>query len=83
MELTANHMGYFEFRLCPQNRPGMPAAAACLARHLLQQSDGSGPRYRPGPGTRVFTLYLQLPRNLTCQQCVFQWRYVAANNWGQ
>lgn len=25
----------------------------------------------------------QLPKDLTCRQCVFQWRYVAGNNWGK
>ena len=25
----------------------------------------------------------QLPKDLTCAQCVFQWRYIAANNWGE
>ena len=25
----------------------------------------------------------QLPNDLTCVQCVFQWRYIAANNWGE
>ena len=24
----------------------------------------------------------RLPTDMTCEQCVFQWRYVAGNNWG-
>ena len=27
-------------------------------------------------------MHYQLPKDLTCRQCVFQWRYVAGNNWG-
>ena len=114
IELTANHMGHFEFRLCPNNNPAKPATQACLDRfstmfwhqsqqllfrYLLEQSNGVGPNYFPGPGNRVFeTQYqvvnifiyfqttiscFQLPKDLTCAQCVFQWRYIAANNWGE
>lgn len=25
----------------------------------------------------------KLPENVTCSQCVLQWRYIAANNWGR
>ena len=32
IELTANHMGHFEFRLCPNNNPAKPATQACLDR---------------------------------------------------
>jgi len=82
IELTANHMGHFEFRLCPNNNPAKPATQACLDRYLLEQSSGVGPSYFPGPGNRVFETQYQLPNDLTCVQCVFQWRYIAANNWG-
>ena len=40
-------------------------------------------RYFPGPGSKVFEMHYQLPKDLTCKQCVFQWRYVAGNNWGK
>ena len=75
-------MGYFEFRLCPQNNPLVPASQACLDRYLLEQTNGQGARYYPGGGNQVFEVYLRLPHNLTCVQCVLQWRYFAANNWG-
>ena len=32
---------------------------------------------------QVFEVKLELPPGLTCVQCVLQWRYVAANNWGE
>ena len=83
IELTANHMGHFEFRLCPQNNPLVPASQTCLDRYLLEQSNGEGSEFYPGPGNRVFQVWLQLPANLTCTQCVLQWRYFAANNWGE
>ena len=83
IELTANHMGYFEFRVCPNNAPKKPASQMCLDKNILQQSNSGGPRYYPGPGSKVFEMHYQLPKDLTCQQCVFQWRYVAGNNWGK
>ena len=82
IELTANHMGHFEFRLCPQNNPLVPVTQACLDRYLLEQTNGAGSRYYPGAGNSVFSVELSLPPGVTCQQCVLQWRYVAANNWG-
>lgn len=40
-------------------------------------------RYYPGAGSNViFRSVYQLPDDLTCTQCVLQWRYVAGNNWG-
>lgn len=84
VELTANHMGYFEFRICPNNNPRKPASQMCLDKHILQKTNGDGGlRYYPGPGNKVFEMHYQLPKDLTCRQCVFQWRYIAGNNWGR
>lgn len=82
VELTANHMGYFEFRVCPNNNPKKTASQKCLDQHVLRSATDGDPRYYPGPGTKVFEMHYQLPKDLTCRQCVFQWRYVAGNNWG-
>ncbi|XP_064087986.1 uncharacterized protein LOC135202496 [Macrobrachium nipponense] len=82
VELTANHRGFFEFRLCPHNQPRVPVTNECLDQNVLKQADGSGERYFPGPGAKKFYAKYRLPRGLTCKQCVLQWRYVAGNNWG-
>jgi len=82
VELTANHMGYFEFRICPNNNPAQVASQRCLDQNLLKKTSGGGPRYMVGPGNKIFEMHYQLPSDLTCQQCVFQWRYIAGNNWG-
>lgn len=44
IELTANHMGFFEFRLCPNNAVAKPASQMCLDMNLLKQTNGVGPR---------------------------------------
>jgi len=82
IELTANHMGHFEFRICPNNAKKRVATQACLDKHLISMRR-DGPNYYPGPGNKVFEMIYQLPKGLTCTQCVFQWRYFAANNWGE
>ena len=83
VELTANHMGFFEFRLCPNNNPRKPATQKCLDQNVLVNAKSGGHRFYPGPGSKVFEMHYQLPKGLTCRQCVFQWRYVAGNNWGK
>ncbi|CAG0907088.1 unnamed protein product [Darwinula stevensoni] len=75
-------MGFFEFRLCPNNNPKRDPSQKCLDKYVLQQADGSGERYYPGPGNGVFTVRYLLPKDVLCSQCVLQWRYVAGNNWG-
>lgn len=83
VELTAYHAGYFEFRLCPLNTEARPVPQACLDRWLLSSEEGQ--RYRPAPppaGQGVYRVPVQLPPGLTCQLCVLQWRYTAANSWG-
>ncbi|XP_011166939.1 uncharacterized protein LOC105200861 [Solenopsis invicta] len=81
VELTANHHGYFEFRTCAMTYHDREVTQECLDQHLLRAENGST-RYYPGPGNRVFEGYYKLPEGLTCAQCVFQWRYIAGNNWG-
>ncbi|KAG8227863.1 hypothetical protein J437_LFUL008656 [Ladona fulva] len=87
VELTANHKGYFEFRLCPQNNHRKEATQACLDRYLLERGDSVGgrrvfPGIEGGGGNRIFEARYRLPDGLTCSQCVLQWRYVAGNSWG-
>lgn len=38
--LTANHGGYFEFKLCPIYDPASPASEDCLNRHPLHIVNG-------------------------------------------
>ncbi|KAH8379369.1 hypothetical protein KR009_004444, partial [Drosophila setifemur] len=86
VELTASHMGYFEFRLCPKPN----AKQACLDQNLLRILGGSpsqpsptdlDTRFYPRNGSRIYEIKTQLPE-FTCDQCVLQWKYVAGNNWG-
>lgn len=83
IELTANHQGYFEFRLCPNDNVKHTGTQECLDRYLLHQSKSSEARFYPGGGgNRVFEMRYKLPEGLSCTQCILQWRYIAGNNWG-
>src|SRR6185369_12561089 len=82
VELTANHRGYFEFRLCPQNNVSLPVEQSCLDENLLlvvHESGGSARKYYVTPDN-WFHLKVQLPKGLVCEQCVLQWQYVAGTS---
>ncbi|KAJ8312041.1 hypothetical protein KUTeg_009414 [Tegillarca granosa] len=81
VKLTKQHGGYFEFRICPNNNPSRRATQACLNRYLLRQPDGST-RYYPKGGSQTYSVQLMLPPGLTCTQCVIQWIWNTASNWG-
>lgn len=36
VEITANHRGWFEFRLCPNNDVKKAASQSCFDKHLLK-----------------------------------------------
>ncbi|KAK6184667.1 hypothetical protein SNE40_007096 [Patella caerulea] len=80
VELTANHGGNFEFRICDTNNPKVTATEECLNRNLLANTAGQT-KMQVIPG-RDFNFELVLSPFLTCTHCVFQWKYEAAQNPG-
>ncbi|GFN82958.1 hypothetical protein PoB_000946400 [Plakobranchus ocellatus] len=80
--ITANHFGWFEFRLCPDGSPTTPVTEACLNKYLLQLADGSGTRFNLGSARHAVSVRLRLPADVTCAQCVVQWKWHAGNNYG-
>ncbi|KAL1398933.1 hypothetical protein quinque_000294 [Culex quinquefasciatus] len=87
VELTASHMGYFEFRMCDS----VKAQQDCLDKHLLKIISGTpsipnpsdlGTRFYPRNGSRIYDMKAELPKDLQCTNCVIQWKYIAGNNWG-
>lgn len=81
MKLTTHHKGFFEFRICPHNRPNVPVTQECLDRNLLHIKEGdekSGyTRYYPEKhqGIDIYNLHLEIPAGMRCSQCVLNWRY--------
>ncbi|KAG8271336.1 hypothetical protein J6590_065228 [Homalodisca vitripennis] len=41
VEITANHRGHFEFRLCKHNSPKTVATQFCLDQHVLKRTKAS------------------------------------------
>ncbi|GLV37061.1 uncharacterized protein CBL_02108 [Carabus blaptoides fortunei] len=86
VELTANHNGHFEFRLCPNYRN---TTQDCLDKYVLRLArmkseegmDPLGYRYFPRDGNKIYEIKYRLP-DLSCSHCVLQWIYIAGNNWG-
>ncbi|KAK3094589.1 hypothetical protein FSP39_003699 [Pinctada imbricata] len=82
VHITANHLGYFEFRLCPHDNTSTPVEQECLDQHLLKLYGSEDTRYHIGSDVRVYEVQLYIPENITCRQCVLQWKYNTGNSWG-
>ena len=95
IDITANHFGYFEFRLCPldmgESRRPRRLTQSCLDQHLLtigpsdSKSNGDDTRYYLPHGNKsYFYVPVQLPPEIiSCKHCVLQWKYHAGNTWGK
>ncbi|XP_048736059.1 uncharacterized protein LOC125651480 isoform X2 [Ostrea edulis] len=86
VNLTSNHLGWIEFRLCPHGNDNPYVTQHCLDTNLLQilHSDkGSKRTKRFYVGReKLLNLKVKLPYDLHCKKCVLQWKYNAGNSWG-
>ena len=89
IEVTANHNGHFEFKLCANNDVFQDPDQTCfdlrplrLAQvdELYEDAYKYPIHWREGLGYRQ--LFVELPLDLACEQCILQWTYIAGNNWG-
>ncbi|VDH96242.1 Hypothetical predicted protein, partial [Mytilus galloprovincialis] len=78
IQITANHLGWFEFRLCVNNNISKKITHDCLDKHLLKTSDTGLTRTRFSANSGIKELTLQLPKDLVCSQCVLQWKWRTA-----
>ena len=84
VDLTANHLGYFEFRLCAKSSADELIQQDCLDQNVLQLADGSGTQFPIYDGQLgMLEIRLRLPAGLTCANCVLQWHYRAGNSVGE
>lgn len=85
VDVTANHKGYFTFKICANDNTGQDPGQECFDQpgNLLQIYPGGGTRFpiTTSMGTGPVSLKLRLP-DITCSQCILQWTYTAGNNWG-
>ena len=88
IDITANHQGYFIFKLCPNNDVFQDPGQECFD-HTPLWVGGGDPAYNytrfpiQDYETGLRMVYVRLPPYITCEQCILQWTYVAGNNWGK
>ena len=84
IEITANHKGSFQLKLCPVAGREREASQECLDRNVLTQLDGEEERFPiyESPHSIRLTRRAELPAGLTCSRCVLQWTWTSANSWG-
>lgn len=88
VDVTTNHNGTFELRLCQNNDPAKTITQECFDKNPLPIVDSNDPSSKsysytlpPGPpGT--FTYKVRLPSDVTCTYCVIQWWWQVGNTWG-
>ncbi|XP_014781285.1 uncharacterized protein LOC106877022 [Octopus bimaculoides] len=82
IQITANHKGYFEFHLCPNNNIKERITQECLDKYPLNFLDGTSRHFlKDFRSNTNFSLSLRLPSHLDCSQCVLQWKYTAGNTY--
>ncbi|CAL1532014.1 unnamed protein product, partial [Lymnaea stagnalis] len=83
LEITANLLGWNEFRICDiATTGGIEATQDCLDQNLLADEKGRT-RFHLSPKAYGRIEYeLVLPSELACRHCLIQWKWKAGNNWG-
>ncbi|XP_020912353.2 uncharacterized protein LOC110250096 [Exaiptasia diaphana] len=79
IHITANHKGWFEFRV---GDIGAPPITQPKLSYLLTNSLGKTRYPLRGSGNSYETIKLRLPAGLTCRHCVLQWWWKVGNSWG-
>ena len=89
--ITANHVGFVDFRLCPNNNPLQDPGQECFDRTVLTITEaGEGSYLSPADPTKLwiedvgsglFRAGVRLPQ-LECSQCILQWTYWNGRDWG-
>lgn len=75
--LTAYHIGFWEFKICPDPTNNNQD---CFEQYLVELEEGGTQYYPKGSGR--YEMRYRLPEDLVCEHCVLQWRYTTGNNWG-
>ncbi|XP_029645797.1 uncharacterized protein LOC115219724 [Octopus sinensis] len=97
VQVTANHKGYFEFRICPYDNPKagdieysngsdfVEVSQSCLNKHLLTIGETNDTKYYIPHTSPVMlnNISLKLPSGVVCNKCLFQWTYITGNSWGR
>lgn len=88
VDITANHQGYFIFKICANNDIFQDPRQRCFDDSPLWVGGGDPKHnYTRYPITDYETglrmVYVRLPMNVICEQCILQWTYVAGKQSSQ
>ncbi|XP_037799438.1 uncharacterized protein LOC119594474 isoform X2 [Penaeus monodon] len=76
IHISANHEGFYEFRLCSNNDPSARDSQECLDEHFLAMAEIGGHRYTlAGSIHGDHTVQVKLPKGVACTHCVLQWKW--------
>lgn len=78
VQITANHYGFFIFKLCPKQSAQELVTQDCFNSHNLTiiNGDSTGLRYLVEEEVEFHFPVIQLPDDISCENCVIQWTYV-------
>ena len=89
--ITANHVGFVDFRLCKNDNPMKDPGQECFEETKLNITKAGAGSYvtEADPtklwiedvGSRLFEASVQLPE-VECSQCILQWTYWNGRDWG-
>jgi len=82
IEVTTNHKGHFNFRLCPNNNVNQDPKQDCFDNHMLKMENGETDYMITDWSRGYWNSTWVLPAGITCSQCILQWTYTAGNSWG-
>lgn len=71
--VTANHLGFFKFKLCNLDK-FRTESEECFDDISLKLSDGQD-RFVINENVGPFYMKLKLPEDLVCEHCVLQWTW--------
>jgi len=77
IQITANHNGYFRFKVCPVTDNTQEVTQSCLDSNVLTIDGASTERLLLGSTSGEQTMRVKLPQDLSCERCVFQWHWYA------
>ncbi|XP_041355247.1 integumentary mucin C.1-like [Gigantopelta aegis] len=78
-----NMLGHFEFRLCPeQDSPKLTDLQSCFDRYPLTILETNYSQYFPGSKGGFYDMHVVLPKLVSCDRCVIQWKYITGYRLG-
>jgi len=86
VELTAPHLGHFEFKLCPLSNEKDIETQSCFDQTTLLILQDNGQEFNTSYYIDNLDGWIdnlvKLPPNFQCERCSFLWYYKTGNSWG-